>query len=114
MPRVADLIRSNLLAQVPTRVPDLPELRRTERSPDFERLRSNRKVLGAMRYGLFGADGKRQYDRVASMMRRLNAYIGDHNAEHLIDVANLCELEFAEGDHSWMPSDDGEHTKEKE
>lgn len=111
MPRVIDLLRARLLAIVPERMPDLDALRRTERSPEFERLRMNRKIIGAMRYGLMAAPGKPRYDRVADMIRRLEAYSADRNAEHLVDVANLCELEFVEGNHRGVcPQDDGEHT----
>jgi hypothetical protein len=112
MPTVTDLLRASLLAHVADRVPDLDQLRHTERSPEFECLRMNRKVLGAMRYGLMGAPGKPRYDRAADMIRRLEAYGVDRNAEHLVDVANLCELEFVEGNHRGvLSSDDGEHTR---
>lgn len=111
MPTVHQLLRARLLANVVDRAPDLDSLRRTERSPEFERLRMNRKIIGAMRYGLMGAPGKPRYDRVADMIRRFEAYRADRNAEHLVDVANLAELEFVEGKHRGVCSqDDGEHT----
>jgi hypothetical protein len=111
MPTITDHLRAHLLASVPTRVPDLDALRRSERSPEFERLRTNRKVIGSMRYGLMGAPGKPHYDRIRCMIRRLTAYRLDGNAEHLIDVANLAELEFVEGNHRGVhPQDDGEHS----
>lgn len=112
MPTVSELIRRRLLKEVPDRTPSLDELRRTERSPEFERLRMNRKVFGAMRYGLMGAEGKPQYDRVSDMIRRLGMYTNDGNAEHLVDVANLAELEFVEGDRCVRPMDDVIHTEE--
>jgi hypothetical protein len=115
MPRITDILRARLLAKVPTRVPDLPALLKSERDRQFDRLRMNRKVLGAMRYGLMRAEGKPQYDRVADMIKRLRLYAKDRNAEHLVDVANLAELEFAEGEHNnWKPSDDGEHVARRE
>jgi hypothetical protein len=46
------------------------------------------------------------------MIRRLEAFRLDGNSEHLIDVANLAELEFVEGDRALRATDDGEHTKE--
>lgn len=108
---ITNHLRRHLLRDVPARVPSLDALRLSERSPEFERLRMNRKVLGAMRYGLLGAADKPRYDRVADMIRRLNAYASDRNAEHLVDVANLAELEYVEGEHSGVvPSDDGAHT----
>lgn len=111
MPTVTEHIRSRLLQGVPDRVPELDVLRHTERCPAFETLRMNRKVMGAMRYGLMGAAGKPRYDRVSCMIRRLHEFQKDRNAEHLVDVANLAELEFVEGDHALYPTDDGEHTK---
>ena len=112
MPRITDLIRKSVLKDVPERVPPLEVLRRTERSSAFETLRMNRKVLGAMRYGLFGAAGKPPYDRVECAIRRLRQYKQDGNAEHLMDAANLAELEFVEGDGVVRATDDGHHTKE--
>lgn len=115
MPRITDILRTRLLSNVPDRFPDLEILRRTERCPAFERLRENRKIIGAMRYGRLGAEGKPKYDRVSCMIRRLEAYREDRNAEHLVDVANLAELEFVEGDHKGVvPKDDGVHTTVKE
>ena len=112
MPTVTTLLRKRLLADVPDRVPSLDELRRTGRSPEFERLRMNRKVIGSMRYGRMGAPGKPQFDRVADMIRRLSLYANDGNAEHLVDVANLAELEFVEGARCVRPTDDVLHTVE--
>ncbi|MFA6568126.1 MAG: hypothetical protein WCS96_07935 [Victivallales bacterium] len=112
MPRITDILRSRLLQDVSERMPDLNVLRRTERSPEFEKLRLNRKIIGAMRYGLMGVDGKKKYDRIGCMSRRLEEYRKDKNAEHLLDVANLAELEFVEGDGVLRPIDDGQHTKE--
>lgn len=113
MPRVNELIRRRLLASVPERQPGPDELRRTERSPEFDRLRMNRKIIGAMRYGRMGAPGKPQYDRIADMIRRLSMYASDGNAEHLVDVANLAELEFVEGARCVRPADDVIHTEER-
>jgi hypothetical protein len=111
MPTVTQLLRKDLLREVPQRMPDMDELRRTERNPEFERLCMNRKIIGAMRYGRMGAPGKPKYNRVACMMRRLQTYLRDGNAEHLVDVANLAELEFTEGDRRVVARDDGEHTE---
>jgi len=95
-------------------MPTLAELQQSERCYEFERLRLNRKIIGAFRYGLLGADGKPQWDRVPDMIRRLKEYQRDSNAEHLLDVANICECEFVEGDHlGVIPQDDGQHTEVK-
>lgn len=93
-------------------LPPVSSLRKTERNPEFEELCINRKVIGAIRYGLMGQEGKPKYDRVSCMIRRLEAYREDRNAEHLVDVANLAELEFTEGDHKGVTAtDDGVHTQ---
>ena len=112
MPRITDLIRKRLLREIPDPMPAPNELRLTERDRRFEELRANRKILGAFRYGRLGAPGKSKYDRVRDMIRRLELYRRDRNAEHLVDVANLAECEFVEGENVWQPQDDGEHTKE--
>lgn len=112
MPTVNDLIRKRLLVNVVDRVPPPDELRKTERNKEFDILCMNRKILGAMRYGLMGQEGKPEYDRVSCMIKRLQKYQNDQNKEHLIDVANLAELEFVEGHGIMKPIDDGEHTKE--
>ena len=117
MKTVTEHIRDHILRlchKQPT-MPGPAELRQTERSAEFENLCSNRLIMGAFRYGRLGSKDKVQYDRVACMMRRLNAYCNDKNAEHLCDVANLAMLEFVEGSHNGVHSkDDGEHTKAKE
>jgi len=111
MQTVTEHIRARLLSFMPKRLPDLDSLLKTERCPEFEKFRLNRMVMGALRYGMLGAKGKPKYDRIECMIRRLNAYRKDRNAEHLVDVANLSMLEFVEGDHLGVISqDDGQHT----
>ena len=56
-------------------------------------------VMGAFRHGLFKSPGKKKFNRVASMLVRLQKYEETGNLEHLVDVANLCMLEYEEGDH---------------
>jgi hypothetical protein len=95
---------------------DLKELRKSEWSVDFERLMRNRLVMGAIRYGCIGARNKPKYDRVRSMTTRLNKYLETGNKEFLVDVANLCLLEFVECHHPkahFSSVDDGEHVKIK-
>ena len=87
-------------------------LYRTERCPEFERLMIDRRVMGAFRYGSMNDEKKPQYDRIGSIKRRLQAFEEDRNAEHLVDIANLCLFEFLEGKHLGLRSiDDGEHTE---
>jgi hypothetical protein len=115
MPKVKDMIRQRLLRDAPERLPDLTTLRRTERNPEFEKLRLNRMIMGAFRYGRLGASDKPQWNRVADMIRRLQAYQQDGNAEHLVDVANLAQLEFTEGEHKGVfATDDKQHVSAKE
>ena len=117
MKTVTEHLRDRILAKCFTgpAIPDLAVLRKTERSPEFERYCRNRLIMGAFRYGRLGQPGKPEYDRVACMIRRLEAYRADGNAEHLCDVANLAMIEFVEGRHKGICSvDDGEHTKQKE
>jgi hypothetical protein len=110
MPTITQHLRRRLLTRVPERLPDLPELRRSERSSFFQLLSSNRMVMGAFRYGRLGAPDKPTYDRIPDMIRRLHDYQLDHNAEHLVDVANLCQLEFSEGGADLAARDDGPHS----
>ncbi|MFZ4569716.1 MAG: hypothetical protein ACOYM0_01140 [Bacteroidales bacterium] len=93
-------------------IADLEELKKTEWSVRFERLMRNRLIMGAIRYGRLNAPGKPKYDRVKSMIKRLNLYEGNGNIEVLVDVANLCLCEFEEGNHPlrhFHAVDDGEH-----
>lgn len=77
----------------------LDDLARSEWSEDFEKLMRNRLIMGALRYGRIHAIGKKVYDRIPSMQRRLLKYQETGNKEFLVDVANLCLLEFVECHH---------------
>lgn len=90
----------------------LVELQKSEWSFEFEKLMRNRLIMGALRYGRIGAKNKPKYDRVTSMIKRLNKYQETGNKEFLVDVANLCLLEFEECHHPtahFNSIDDGEH-----
>ena len=94
-------------------MPDLASLRQTEWSDTFEQYMRNRLVFGAVRYGLVGDKGKPRYDRIKSIRQRLDAYEETGNDEHLVDVANMAQLEFIEGIHPnkhFASIDDGVHT----
>lgn len=112
MPTITKLIRKHLLRNIPDRMPDINSLKQTERSHIFEYYRMNRKIMGAFRYGLMGDKNKSKYDCIEDMIRRLEEYKKDKNGEHLVDVANLSELEFVEGDCNWQPLSESLHTKE--
>jgi hypothetical protein len=83
----------------PRLMPSLDALYASEWSPEFEMLMRNRLVMGAMRYGLLGDKNKPAYNRVDNAVARLKLYAETHNTEHLVDVANMCLIEFVEGDH---------------
>lgn len=93
-------------------LPSLEDLKATEWDEGFEQLMRNRLVMGAIRYGRIGVKGKPQYDRVRSMIKRLNNYHEGGNKELLVDVANLCLLEFVECNHPkqhFHAVDEGDH-----
>lgn len=109
------LTRAGLIDQPPQPCPGktLADLARTEWSHRFERLMRNRLVIGAMRYGLLHAPGKKRWDRVAGMQKRLRQYQDTGNLEYLVDVANLALLEFEEGQHPnkhFGAAQDGDHS----
>lgn len=91
------------------------ELSESEWSPLFEKLMRNRMIMGAFRYGKLHEKNKPKYDRVGSIITRINSYQETGNTEFLVDVANLCIIEFEEGRHHakhFTSIDDGEHVKE--
>lgn len=97
MKRVIDHIREHLeVALFPSRVPDLRELRESEWDSRFEQLMRNRLLMGAFRYGLIKDRKASEWKALESMRRRLDAYERTGNTENLVDVANLCLLEFRE------------------
>ena len=90
------------------------ELKASEWNNEFEELMRNRLIMGALRYGRIGASGKPHYERTNSMIKRLNKYSETGNKEFLVDVANLCMLEFVECHHPkahFGSIDDGEHVE---
>jgi hypothetical protein len=99
-----DTLRERLLVRAGLSEPvlakyTLADLERSEWSLAFERLMRNRLIMGALRYGRIHEPGKRKYNRVESMARRLAKYHETGNKELLVDVANLCLLEFEECHH---------------
>ena len=81
------------------RMPDLPELERSEWSDEFERLQRTRLVMGAFRYGRLGDPRKPSWDRCTALHQRLERYAATGNVEMLVDVANMAMLEYVEGRH---------------
>ena len=90
------------------------ELLQTEWSIDFETLMRNRLILGAFRYGRLNSPNKPKYNRIGSILTRLDAYVLTGNKENLVDIANLCLCEFEECNHPnqhFESIDDGIHVK---
>jgi hypothetical protein len=79
--------------------PDLPKLKKEAWSKTFERLMRNRLVLGSIRYGGVHDRCCSKQNRVASIEKRIAAYKETGNTEHLVDIANLCMVEFVIGKH---------------
>lgn len=108
---VTEHIRDSIL-DTPHILPDMEELADTEWSPKFEKYMRNRIIMGAFRYGRLHDPKKPQFDRLASARKRLDLYEKTGNTEHLVDVANMCLLEFEEGIHPnkhFKSMDDGKH-----
>lgn len=96
------------------KVPPLEELRKSEWSTEFEILMRNRLMMGAFRYGWPNVGVEKAYRRLASMRQRLEVYESTGNLELLVDVANLCLLEYLNptvSNAALMPIDDGEHVE---
>lgn len=93
-------------------LPTYEELRESEWSQEFIELMRNRMVMGAYRYGTIRAKNKPNYDRLQSIEKRLNLYKETGNDELLVDIANMCLIEFEIGTHPnkhFDAVDDGEH-----
>lgn len=92
----------------------LEELRRTEWSSIFESLMKNRLLVGRFRYGRMDDESKGDYDHIGSIRKRLDLYVKSGNKEHLVDIANLCLVEFVHCKHPdahFDAQDDSEHCK---
>lgn len=89
------------IGMLPPVAADWEAYKASQWSPQFETYMRNRLLLGGMRYGknFTNEPGKPQYDRVKSIRKRLDDYEVTGNLEKLVDVANLCMLEFEEGRH---------------
>lgn len=114
--RVIDYLRSRVHSRVigPTgdKAEPLDSLRQTEWSGVFETLMRNRLLMGRYRYGLM-AD-KPDYKNIESALQRLRLYQKTGNLEHLVDVANLCLVEFVHSKHPkkhFDSQDDGLHAE---
>lgn len=101
-----DLCRAHLLETVGFhahgvlhRIPTDVELTETEWCEEYEQLRRNRMVMGALRYGLLVDPRKWNYDLVAGLQRKLDHYQDTGNTEALVDAGNYLMLEFMRPSH---------------
>ncbi len=114
MKTVSQYLRNHLLKKVnnPIIQINIGELLRSEWSIKFEKLMRNRLVMGAFRYGNLYAGNKHQYDRISAIIARAQQYQLEGNDELLVDIANLCLIEFEIGKHPkkhFTSIDDGPH-----
>ncbi|MCK5127593.1 MAG: hypothetical protein KAR42_15155 [candidate division Zixibacteria bacterium] len=110
---VTEHIRASIMKDLNrVELPDVLTLIRTEWSSKFEEYMRNRMIMGAFRYGRLNTPEKPQFDRIGSALKRLELYRKTGNTEHLVDIANMCLLEFEEGTHPnkhFKSMDDGKH-----
>ena len=116
MKTVTEHIRDHLLESLGVidveSKPSLEELRQSEWSDPFEEYMRNRLIMGALRYGCINKSGKSKYRRIDSIRQRLDLYDQTGNQEHLVDIANLCLLEFEEPNHDnahWDSADEHDY-----
>ncbi len=81
----------------------------TQWSKEFENLMRNRLIMGSLRYGKLNDIKKRNYNRIGYIIKKAKKYQIDKNKELLIDIANLCLLEFEEGNGYFLALDDTDH-----
>jgi hypothetical protein len=90
------------------------EMRATEWSKVFEEHMRTRLIMGRFRYGAMKDPAKGKFDNIGSAIARLQKYQKQGNQELLVDVANLCMIEFTHPNHNnprFWSEDDGEHAE---
>lgn len=113
-----EYLRARLLRGVDTspighKTTTLDELRGMQWSEDFTDAMRPRMHMGYFRYG----DVRKQtgrYNNVGSAITRLKLFQATGNEEHLVDVANLCMVEFMQKNHPnahFESADDGIHVE---
>jgi len=113
---VHKMIRERLLQDVIETGESIPEqeLKYNQWCSRFEQLMRNRLIMGACRYKPLKHGTPNGFDNVNSAIERLKLYQETGNQEHLVDVANLCLVEFATESHPnahFEAQDDGIHTE---
>jgi len=102
MKNVTDHIRDSLFKTAAKLIEMSPaRLAVTEWSERFEQLMRNRLIMGAIRYGRMIVPRPKNITQyhVDFMHKRLNIYKQTGNTEMLVDIANVCLVEFELGDH---------------
>ena len=92
------------------------QLTKSQWCPEFERLMRNRLLMGNYRYAPIDNPDKGDYDLIASLLTRQRTYQRTGNLEHLVDMANMCLLEFMHSRHPrrhFKSNDDTLHTQKK-
>ena len=111
--RVTDWIRDHALGIGPTWEECLEAADLKLHPAGFDRLRHNRLLLGTLRYE---ACGTGYYDAIGSAAARLEAYQLTGNRELLVDIVNLCAIEWLRPIHQnahWDSVEDhGMHAEE--
>lgn len=100
--RVSEYIRERLWQLAPGLDSQSYEsIKRTEWSDEFERLMRNRLIMGALRYGVMGDKPRKgaTQKHIEYIASKLDYYQATGNQEALVDIANLCLVEFRIGDH---------------
>jgi hypothetical protein len=98
----------------PKKLPPLAALKASEWSTPFEKAMRNRLIMGSFRYGLLRDPKKKNWDRIGRIERECGLYKQDGNDERLVDIANMCLLEFEEGKHPnkhFIAADDKGHNR---
>lgn len=98
----------------PREMPTLKKVFEVQWSSEFEKLMRNRLAMGYFRYMPLSEQPKGHYNNMGSAERRLNQWKETGNDELLVDIANLCMVEFMKGVHPnkhFKSEDDGEHVQ---
>ena len=102
MKNVTNHIRDSLLKTAAKLTEMSPaRLAVTEWSERFEQLMRNRLIMGAIRYGRMMVPRPKNITQVHMDIidKRLAIYKKTGNTEMLVDIANMCLVEFELGDH---------------
>ena len=94
---------------------DFEHVKKSQWSTEFEQLMRNRLLFGYFRYAPLSEQKKGKMNNIGSIEKRIAKYKETGNDELLVDVANICMVEFLLGNHPnkhFASEDDGEHVEE--